>query len=364
MKTAAPRVEIDLKKIRHNALSLKKRYGEKGIDITGVLKGVGASLEIANVFIESGITSLADSNIANIKRMKEAGLKAEFMLIRTPAPGDAEPVVRYADISLNSELDVIRALSSEAVKQNKVHSIIIMVEMGDLREGVLIEDVPAFIEEAIKLPGIRIAGIGTNFACFGGILPTDQKMREFSDLAKGMEAKFSLPFTYVSGGNSANYQWMINTKDPGAVNHIRLGESILLGRETAGGMAIPGLYQDAFTLVAEVIESKRKPSVPFGERGTNAFGENVSFQDRGIIRRAIVALGRQDVLVSGLTPLIPVEILGSSSDHIILDAKQLKLKPGDEVRFAMNYGALLSVMTSIYVHKTYFPTEEITNLPA
>ncbi|MBS2772347.1 MULTISPECIES: alanine/ornithine racemase family PLP-dependent enzyme [Anoxybacillus] len=358
MKEIAPRVEIDLRKIKHNAQVLKKLYGEKGIQITGVVKGVGASLEIAKTLIESGITSLADTKIVNLKRMRMAQLNATFMLIRTPALSEIEQVVQFADMSMNTEIEVIRALSAEAVKQHKVHSVILMVEMGDLREGIMPEDVPDFIRQVLPLPGIRMAGLGTNFACFGGIIPTEQKMKEFSDLVKTIQKQFSLLLPYVSGGNSANYQWFKNTKDVGMMNHIRLGESIFLGRETVHGSPIPGLYQDAFCLVAEVIESKWKPSVPFGDRGRNAFGETVSFKDRGMIRRAIVGIGRQDVLVSGLTPVTPVEILGSSSDHIILDAKSSSLRPGDEVRFSLNYGAMLSVMTSPYVYKKYLHASE------
>ncbi len=79
----------------------------------------------------------------------------------------------------------------------------------------------------------------------------------------------------------------------------------------------------------------------------------VDIQDRGQIRRAILGVGLQDVLVSGLTPRLDIDILGASSDHIIVDAKQIGLKVGDEVEFDLNYGALLSVMTSPYVIKKY-----------
>ncbi|KKB37412.1 alanine/ornithine racemase family PLP-dependent enzyme [Bacillus thermotolerans] len=356
MRTVTPRIEINLDKIRHNAKTLKDLYGKKGIQITGVVKGVGASLKIAEALVESGIKSLADSKIANIKKLKQSNLNAILMLLRTPALSEIEEVVRFADISMNTELDVVRALSAEAVKQRKTHQIILMAEMGDLREGILLKDMPAFIEETAKLPNIRIAGIGTNFACFGGVIPTEQKMRTFSSFVKSIQSQFSLLLPYVSGGNSANYNWMMHTQDTGLVNNIRLGESIFLGRETVGGTLIPNLYPDAFCFVAEVVESKVKPSVPAGSRGRNAFGETLSFKDRGEIRRAILGVGRQDVLVSGLTPPKPFEILGSSSDHIILDTKKVPLRPGDEVKFSVDYGAMLSAMTSPYVYKKYVYT--------
>ncbi|HWO95643.1 alanine/ornithine racemase family PLP-dependent enzyme [Fictibacillus sp. Mic-4] len=349
----SPRVEINLEKIKHNAKMLKTIYGKKGIEITGVVKGVAADCKIAKALVESGLASLADSKITNLEKLKKADLNATLLLLRTPLMSEIENVVQYADISMNTEIDVIRALSAEAVRQGKRHKMIIMVEMGDLREGVLLKDAPDFIREVLNYSGVEIVGIGTNFACFAGAVPTEQKMNQFSRFVQRIKEQFSLNLPYVSGGNSANYNWLIKTKNRGAVNHIRLGESIFLGRETTEGDAIPSLHLDAFHFIAEVIESKMKPSVPAGNVGRNAFGELVSFKECGNRRRAILGAGRQDVLVSGLTPDLPFEVLGSSSDHIIVDTKSTVLKPGDEVRFSMNYGALLSAMTSPYVHKTY-----------
>ncbi|RLL48376.1 alanine/ornithine racemase family PLP-dependent enzyme [Oceanobacillus piezotolerans] len=355
----APRIEIHLGKLAHNAKILKTLFGEKGIEVTAVVKGVTADLAIASSLINGGITSLADSKIMNIKKLKEAKLDATLILLRTPALSDIEQVVEYADVSMNTEIEVIRALSAEALRQQKIHSIILMVEMGDLREGILPKHLPAFIRQIQNLKGVQIVGIGTNFACFGGVIPTEQKMRQFSSFVRSIKKQFSLPLVYVSGGNSANYQWLLNTKDVGTVNNIRLGESMLLGRETIHGTPISNLYQDAFRFVAEVIESKRKPSVPIGKTGNNFLGESLSFEDRGTIRRAILGVGRQDVYVPGLTPILPVDILGSSSDHIVLDAKKVPLKPGDEVAFSVNYGALLSAMTSPYVYKKYIYSSSI-----
>lgn len=353
-----PRVEIDLRKIRHNAATLKKWCEEKGIQMTAVVKGVGGDVQIARALVDSGITSLADTKVERIAKLKSAQIPATYMLIRTPALSEVSQVVQHVDVSAQSEIDVVRAISAEAVKQNKTHAIIVMVEMGDLREGVMPKDVPAFIEQILQLPNIQVVGIGANFACFGGIIPTEQKMRELSSLAKYIQKEYSLLLRYVSGGNSANYYWLKQTKDVGAINHLRFGEAIFLGRETIRGAAIPNLYQDAFCLVAEVIEVKTKPSVPYGVQSRNAFGETPTFQERGMMKRAIVGIGRQDVHVNGLTPLAPVEIIGSSSDHIIVDATHTDIQVGDHIRFAVDYGAMISLMTSPYVQKTYVQTDE------
>ena len=327
----------------------------KGIRVTAVTKGVCGSPWIASVLLNSGIRSLGDSRIANIQKMREAGLDALFVLIRSPMPSEAERVVEFADVSLNTEMSVIRLLAEHAAKRGKTHRIVLMVELGDLREGILPHDVEAMVEQVIRLREVKLSGIGTNLACFGGVRPTEANMQALSSIAGKLERKCGVNFEIVSGGNSANYQWFVSTPDVGLVNHLRIGEVILMGCDTLNREQIPGLYTDAFTLVAEVIELKTKPSKPYGEIAQDAFGRIPVFEGKGRMKRAILALGMQDVDVSGIRPRIEADVLGASSDHLILDVREPGLEIGDEVRFDVGYGALLRAMTSPYVEKVYWP---------
>ena len=348
---ATPRIEINLDKIAHNTKTLIELYGFRGINVIGVSKVVCGNPGVAATLVKNGISILADSRLANIRRMRTAGIQAQFVLLRTPFLSQAEEVVTYTDISLNSELAVIRELSKCALVSNTRHQVILMIELGDLREGLMPADLNNTVEQVLKLDGIKLIGIGTNLACFGGIKPDDINMGILSSLASEIEEKFGLKLTFVSGGNSANYDWFNSTKDIGRINNLRLGESIFLGCETLNRKPIPGLFTDAFTLVAEIIESKVKPSVPYGIVHQDAFGNVPEFKDHGQIKRAILGIGLQDVLVSGLIPRSDIDILGASSDHIIIDTKGTELKVGNEVEFDLNYGALLSAMTSPYVIK-------------
>jgi ornithine racemase len=348
-----PRLEIDLAKIAHNAKKLKSLYTSKGIGVFGVTKAVCADLEIVACLQESGLNTFADSRIENIQKMRQSGIQAKFILLRTPIPSQVDSVVKYADISLNSELDVIKELAQSAIKHNVIHKIILMVELGDLREGLMPSELENTVKEVLALSGVELVGIGTNLACLGGIKPDEHKMNDLSSLAEKIEKKFKIVLKYVSGGNSANYNWFMSAKDVGKVNNLRLGESILLGCETLNRNPIPELFTDAFTLVTEVIESKIKPSLPYGTVCQDAFGKAPVFADRGNMRRVILGVGRQDVLVSGLTPKLDIDILGTTSDHIIIDAKHNNLKVGNEIEFNINYGALLSAMTSPYILKKY-----------
>ena len=318
----------------------------------GVSKATLGDPSIAEAMIQGGVKFIADSRIENIQKMKRARISTQFVLLRT-ALSQAEAVIKNVDISLNTEFETIKELSHYAKIQDKIHQIIIMIELGDLREGILPCDLSQFIQKTIDLPNIKIIGIGCNLACYGGIKPDNQNMCELSKLADTIEKEFRMNLEIISGGNSANYEWYESAEKVGRINNLRLGESILLGCETINRKAIPGLYTNAFNLIAEVIESKEKPSLPFGEIGQDAFGNVQTFLDRGIRRRVIIALGRQDILVSGLRPNNNLEILGSSSDHVVLDSKNDDLKVGSEVKFNLNYGGLLSAMTSPFIKKEF-----------
>lgn len=353
-----PYLEIDLKKICHNAKILKQRFDAKKISIMAVTKVTLGNLTIAKTIVDAGIKLLGDSRIENIKRMKESGINAQFVLIRSPALSELSSVVEYADISLISELSVIEKLSEESIRQNKKHGIIVMVEMGDLREGIMPKDLDNLVSRVLKFKGIEFCGIGTNFKCFAGVVPDERNMKEFSDITEKIKNKFNIKLKFVSGGNSANYDWLMSTKNIGLVNNLRIGTAILLGYGGINEDPIPGLYHDAFTFVAEIVELKKKPSFPTGTIATSAFGEPSIFQSgkykkSGERNQALLYGGRQDVLEKKLIPRDDIEIMNATSDYIGIDVKSNNYKVGDELRFDLDYEALLHLMTSPFVSKTF-----------
>ncbi len=347
-----PRIEITLSQIQHNARMLCELYGEQGISLMGVSKAVLGEPLIADAMIRGGVKFIADSRLENIQRMKNARISTQFVLLRTPL-SQAESIVQNVDISLNTEIETIEKLDYYAKMHNKIHQIILMVEMGDLREGIMPHDIFLFIKKVLFLPHLKILGLGCNLACYGGIKPDNQKMLQLSELTDAMEQKFQINLPLISGGNSANYEWYKSTKNFGRINNLRLGESILLGCETVKGQAIPELHTNAFKLIAEVIESKVKPSLPSGEICRDAFGNIPVFRDHGMHRRAIIALGKQDTSFSGLSCDRDLEILGASSDHVVLDCKNSDLKVGVGVNFNLDYASLLMAMTSPFIKKQF-----------
>ncbi|NQX81922.1 MAG: alanine/ornithine racemase family PLP-dependent enzyme [Flavobacteriaceae bacterium] len=348
-----PRIEINLDKIAHNTRLLKSLYSSKGISIMCSTKVVCGDTKIAKVLLENGIETLADSRISNIIKIYNSKINVQLALLRTPLVSQAELVVKYVDISLNSEISVIKELSKYAQKYNITHKIILMVELGDLREGIMPSDLEDTIEKAIAMQGIKIVGIGTNLTCFNGIEPDDEKMKQLSLIVKNIREKFNLTLEIISGGNSANYNWFMSTKDVGEINNLRIGESVFMGCETLYGKPIPNLFTDVFTLITEVIESKIKPSVPYGAIHKDVSINIPKFHNQESMRRAILGIGLQDTRISGLTPMLDIEIIGATSDHLIIDCKNQNLQVGNEIKFNLNYEALLSAMTSSYVAKVY-----------
>ncbi|MDH5637168.1 MAG: alanine/ornithine racemase family PLP-dependent enzyme [Nitrospinota bacterium] len=345
-----PRLNIDLDKIRHNASSLVKLLSSKGISVTGVTKATLGSPEIAGALLNAGVTGLGDSRIENIKAMHIAGVSAPMTLTRSPMLSQADQVVMYADVSFNTEIDIIKTLSLAAQRAKRTHSIVLMVEMGDLREGVMPGDLMNIVRETLLLPNIAFKGIGANLACRSGVAPDARKMAQLSALAASIEATFGLTVDIVSGGNSANLPWALSDAEAGRINNLRLGEAILLGREPLHRQPIDGLHTDAITLTAEVIESKIKPSKPWGDIAQTAFGNKKFPMDRGSISQVILAIGEQDTDPQGLVPPPEIKILGASSDHLILESG---FSVGAEMVFSLNYSALVRAMTSPFMAKSY-----------
>ena len=347
----APRLEIDLDKIHHNADRLVRLLAKRGISVTGVTKAMLGSPAIAKTLLRAGVTSLGDSHIGNIERLRRARQPSTMTLIRCPMLSEATRVVTHSDVSFNTELEVIRQLSAAALATDITHGIVLMVELGDLREGIMPEDLHRTVGETLRLPNIVLKGLGTNLACRSGVVPDTRNMGELSALADSIDARFGLALDTISGGNSANLTWALEAADTGRINNLRLGEAILLGREPLHRTSIEGLHTDAITLVAEVIESKIKPSQPWGRTAQGAFGWIPPTEDRGLVSQAILALGHQDCDPEGLSEPPGVAIIGASSDHLIVQCLDQRLAVGTELSFEPNYSALLRAMTSPFVAK-------------
>ena len=356
-----PRLDIFLDKIKSNSGNIKDLCFKHGIKVVGVTKGCCAITKVGQAMVDGGVNILGDSRIENLKGLKKSALKVETMLIRIPMLSEVDRVLDWADISLNSEITVIKSLSQKALKRKIVHKIILMIDLGDLREGIMPDDALQMIDEIRRLPGVKLIGIGANFGCISGVMPTRENLTKLVKLTEEVENHFHIHLEVISGGNTSVLKLVEDDMIPNRINQLRIGVGILLGQDDARLRNIAGTYQDTFILTAEVIEVQEKPSLPQGEIGRDAFGKRPVFGDLGIRKRAILAIGKQDIYLDSLIPLKEgIKIVGASSDHLIIDITHFKeeLKVGAEVKFRLNYPTLLSATTSKYVKKYFHKRKE------
>jgi len=346
------RLEIRLDAVAHNTRTMVRRLGEQGISVTAVTKATLGAPEVAATFLAAGVGALADSRLPNVRRLRRAGIQTPVTLLRTPMLSEVDGVVEHCDSSCNTEPEVLAALSVAAVAAGRVHGVVLMVELGDLREGIMPNDLCAVAAGVCDLPGLALRGIGANLACSSGVVPDEANMAELSALAGRVEHTGGLQLDIVSGGNSANLSWALGPARVGRINELRLGEALLLGCDPLDRTPIAGLRTDGATIVAEVIESGLKPTVPWGVRGVNAFGEPPAAVSGVGPVQTIVALGRQDTDPGDLSPPDGIEIVASSSDHLVLRSAD-RVAVGSEMSFGAGYSAVLRAMTSPTVAEVY-----------
>ena len=334
---------LDSKKLKSNYDYLNRLFRKNGIQWTVVTKMLcGNKLYLTEV-LNLGVTQVSDSRVSNLKAIKSIRPDIETIYIKPPAKRAIQSVVKYADISMNTEMETIRLLSEEARRQNKVHKIIIMIELGELREGILGEEFIDFYANVFKLDNIEVVGIGTNLTCLYGVLPNHDKLIQLSLYEQLIEAKFNKQIPYVSGGSSVTIPLIFQNLLPKAINHFRVGETLYLGTDVYNDTTLKNMHSDVFRLYAEIIELGEKPVVPIGELGTNVEGEEFNFDEKDIgqtTHRAIIDLGLLDVDEKHIQPVdSSLSFVGASSDMLVIDLGENKknYKVGDLLEFKMNY---------------------------
>lgn len=346
-----PALTINTEMIRANTRSVCGRL--PGIDVVGVTKVACAHPAVARALVEGGAKALGDSRLLNLRNLRRQGWGVPLWLLRSPDPAWAAEVVETADVSLTAELETARALDAAAAAAGRRHQVVLMIDLGDLREGIMPEELDPFLHGLRALRHVDLAGLGTNLTCFGGVVPTPENLGELTAMARRAEEVVGHPLL-VSGGNSSSLDLAFSDGLPSGVNGLRIGESILLGVSTITRQPHPGLHTAAFVLEAPVIECRVKPTYPRGRIAQDAFGHVPVFTDSGPRLRAICALGRQDCVPEGLSPLDPgARVLGASSDHLLVDVQDMEPPPpvGGALRFLPGYGALLAACTSPFVEK-------------
>ena len=352
-----PTMKIDSKAILSNFNALKALTQKHGIKMSVVTKGLVGYEPLVKLLVENGADSICEAHIQNLIKFKD--LPVEKWMIRSPLISEAAEIVKYADISCASEIAVLESLSAVAVSQGRIHKIVVMLELGELREGCMPEEVIPVCKACIDLPGLELYGIGGHLSSLFEIAPDEQNMKYIADTAANIEKELGLKLPVVSGGSSAMIKMLQDGTLPQAINHLRLGEAVLFGTIACYDVPFNGAITDAFNLYAEIIEIKEKPSMPWGDRAPNALSiyKDSEFKDIGIRKRALVAIGRQDLQTKYLIPHDPdLKIVAATCDCFVADITDCKkeYKPGDFLGFSLRYHGVVTAIASDFVDKIMF----------
>ncbi len=352
-------LSMNKKKLIENFEFLDNVFKTNNVQWAIVSKVLCGNEDYLRQLIEMGINQICDSRLTNLEMIKKIKANVETIYIKPPSLLDIEDIVKFADISINTELETIEALSVEAQKQDKLHKVIIMIEMGELREGVMREEFIDFYKHVFELENIEVVGIGANFSCLYGVLPNSDKLIQLCLYEQLVEAKFNRQIPFVSGGSSVVIPLIFNNTLPKGINHFRVGETLFFGKDIYHhkNKPIKNMHNDIFRLHAEIIELSEKPLVPSGEMGTNMELKSFSFENEDLGKksyRAIINLGLLDVDEKHIwANKGNIEFVGASSDMMIIDLgnNEKDYKVGDILEFNMDYMGLLRLMSSNYIEK-------------
>jgi predicted amino acid racemase len=344
-------------KLRHNFRHLDELFAKKNVHWGVVTKLLCGNKLFLKELVDLGIKEMHDTRISNIKTIKSMSADIQTVYIKPPAKRSIPNVIKYVDVSFNTDYSTIKLLSEEAVRQDKLHKIIIMVEMGDLREGVMGDQLMDFYEKIFQLPNIEIIGIGTNLNCLNGIMPNQDKLIQLSLYKQLIEMKFDQKIPWISGGTSVTLSLLINQQIPSGINHFRIGEAMFFANDLFTGQKFEGMESDVFKLYTEIIELYEKPVVPSGEQIANVAGHIPEFdpEDYGKFSyRAIIDVGLLDINPDFLIPEDEnIRIIEASSDMLVMDLgnKPGTYKTGDLISFKLKYMGVLGLMNSNYIEK-------------
>lgn len=302
--------------------------------------------------------SIADSRLSNLKNIKAISPDIKTMYIKPPSLQSVKTVIDVADYSFNTSYETLEALNEEAKRRKKVHQVVIMIEMGELREGVMRDEFISFYSKSFELSHIKVVGIGTNLGCMYGVEPTFDKLVQLSLYKQLIEAKFERKIDIISGGSSITLPLITNNKIPQLVNHFRIGEAVFLGETPLTGKKFRNLSTEAFEFDASIIEMERKENQPDGIISEGNVGHAAIIEGTEPSYKAITDFGILDVDTNDIVPKDGnIKFIGTTSDMTVYDLgtfnrkKSQKYEVGSLIRFKPNYMAVARLMNSRFIEK-------------
>lgn len=360
---------IHIERIKENIKYLSDYFESNDIEwslVTKVFSGDKTFLKhlLTSDVIEK-INSVGDSRLTSLRNLREVNPNLRTIYIKPPAEVYSHDVVKYADISLNSSFSTIKALNEAAKEEGKIHQIIIMIEMGELREGVNREEVINFYKKVFQMTHIEVVGIGSNLGCMYGVEPSYDKLLQLLLYKELISARFKKELKLISGGTSITLPLIEKASVPKGINHFRVGEAVFFGISPLDNKAFKNLNTETFEFYANIIELEEKKVVPDGVISEANIGQTSNFKEEGSVEtsyKAILDFGMLDVDKADIEFIEEkgLSFVGITSDMIVIDvgnnkteSGQKKYRVGDKIKFKPSYMAVARLLNSKFIEKIY-----------
>ena len=313
--------------------------------------------------------AISDSNMEDFARLSPEDARRLAKCVIKTRVSDIENIPSLPDFARPDRLWVSDEEQLQAVArlpQEVRPELVLIAETGDLKDGILLEDIPRIAEKWHSLP---IIGVSVNFSCLSGILPDIETVKKLSSLAAFIQHLRGLPRPFLSVGGTVVYGLLSSGALKGLVQEVRCGEGIFFGYDSSGGQPLPGFERDTIILEGEVVELAEKDSAIQQGRtaGFSAVGSAADSAEgdafRGVRRRAVLDFGVLVARAEDLRPLdAGVSLRGQTFDFTVADVTNCRklYETGGTVAFATNYASASFALMNRYVRRrieeedTYF----------
>ncbi len=354
-------LNIDTRGIEHNTRLVRRLIAPTGARLTGVTKACLGDPRVAAAVLAGGAGALADSRPENLERLRRRFPDTELELLRPPGAGAAlDTSAPGADLFFVSgsgqARSLLTALPGER-EQGRPVRFVLMIESGDGREGVPVEQALREASAIQTLPGAVLAGLATNAACArpgAAVIPSLELFSEVvADIIERLRPGGGGDDLLLSVGGSGILRLLRADAEgtaagasvadglsalPG-LSELRCGEALLLGRVPGGPASdpfLPGAVRDAFVLEGQVLEVFEKDGCA----------------------QALLDFGRQDTGAGEVIPRregIMVRTVTSDYTTVALesDGGRRRVRAGGRLSFLPTYYSLLAAMTSPFIERRY-----------
>ncbi|MEG2172134.1 MAG: alanine racemase [Desulfovibrionaceae bacterium] len=322
-----PHLLVNRQALEHNLRTVSERCRTLGADFMLVFKEAGIRPDLLKFMLDCGFCSRAGfCHFPGVSLHLPVGVASHLLYL---VPDSAIPeVVSGYDVLYQTGIRSLQRIAKEARRQQRILRVVLPVEVGDGRDGVLPGELELLAVEMSDLaPHVELWGLAANFACISEQPPKKEDLLRLLALRHAVQERTGRPVPHISVGGSDILLLGAESGLPSGITEIRCGTAVYLGVYPLSGQAVPGLSRTAVRLCGQIIECSRK---------------------NGMLR-AVFDFGTNDTNPELVTPPYPGMLFqGASSGYSIFDISDcpVHMHCGDELLFELHHRSLARALAT------------------